>query len=81
MVRIKIMVNRLFCIMGDPSQPDVWKNIDDILSRTYRHESGAELRIEAMAIDSGFKTSSVYEFTRKYSKSRVFAVKGLDSQK
>ena len=70
-----------FVFMGDPSQPDVWKNIDDILSRTYRHESGAELRIEAMAIDSGFKTSSVYEFTRKYSKSRVFAVKGLDSQK
>lgn len=70
-----------FTFMGDPSQPEVWRRMDALLDRVFPHESGAELRIAGIAVDSGYKPAYVYEWTRRHSKTRVFAVKGSDAQK
>jgi phage terminase large subunit GpA-like protein len=67
--------------MGDPSQPEIWANLDDLLSRTWTHESGVNIGLMGLAIDSGYSSSHVYNWTRKKSKNRVFAVKGQDSLK
>lgn len=66
-------------LYGDPDQPGVWKQLDELLFRTYSHECGAELHIEAMGIDTGgHKTQSVYNYCRTRSPI-VFAVKGASS--
>lgn len=68
-------------IHGDPSRPDVWKQLDQILFKPIRHESGAELYIQATAVDSGGHfTQEVYAYTRERRNKHVFAVKG-QSQK
>jgi len=63
---------------GDPSQPQVWEELDEILDSTYQHESGTMLHIAATCIDSGgHHTQMVYDYCRKRKQKRVFAIKGV----
>lgn len=63
-------------LYGDPAQGDVWKELDSVLERSYRHNSGADLRIESMAIDTGgHRTQAVYNYCRARMP-RVIAVRG-----
>jgi len=65
-------------LYGDPDRPEVWKKLDELLFRTYRHESCAEMHIEALGIDTGgHKTQSVYNYCR--TRSPVFALKGAST--
>jgi phage terminase large subunit GpA-like protein len=61
---------------GDPSQPEVWEQLDELIHAEYTHESGGRMKISRTAIDSGFETQHVYRFCRRHSASRVMAVKG-----
>lgn len=74
-------------IYGDPSERDaatgrlgrVWRDLDGVLDLTYTHESGVELKIEGMVIDSGgHSTQEVYEYVKARSTRRVFAIKGAN---
>ena len=63
-------------LYGDPAQADVWAQLDIILERSYHHVSGADLRIESMAIDTGgHRTQSVYNYCRA-KMPRVIAIQG-----
>lgn len=62
---------------GDPSRPDVWRDLDDCLQATYTHETGTELHITAAGIDSGDQTTTVYQFVKPRAARRVFALKGI----
>jgi len=65
-------------IWGDPGRPEVWSDLDRILSQTYKTEDGRSLPISATCIDSGgHHTSAVYDFCSKRAGRRVFAVKGM----
>jgi phage terminase large subunit GpA-like protein len=71
-------------IYGDPSRTgegSVWGELEKLLHRSYPHESGATLRVAAMAIDSGDgnRTQEVYLFCSKWSRRHVFAVKGAST--
>lgn len=67
-------------IYGDPSRPELWKQLDSVLTAEYEHESGVKMKIEVAAIDSGGHfTSEVYAFARERA-GRVIAIKG-QSQK
>jgi phage terminase large subunit GpA-like protein len=66
-------------IHGDPSGPHLWQQLDELLSREFRHESGMPLRIAAAAIDCGFLPDEVHAFTRTRFARKIFAVKGLNS--
>lgn len=62
---------------GDPQFPRVWEKLDRILQHTYRHESGIDLKIMGMGIDSGgHKTEYVYNYCRIRSEMNVFCLKG-----
>jgi phage terminase large subunit GpA-like protein len=61
---------------GDPSQPDVWHQLDEIVNAEWEHETGGRMRIARVAIDSGFETQHVYRYVRRQSASRVMAIKG-----
>ena len=66
-------------LWGDPDQPAVWKELDELLTRPYRHESGAELHIMSMGVDTGgHKTQAVYNYCR-HRAPKVFAVKGAST--
>lgn len=54
-----------------------WTKVDDLLNRTYPSVTGGHLPIQLLAVDSGFNTQMVYNWARRYTMSRVIAIKGL----
>jgi phage terminase large subunit GpA-like protein len=69
-------------IYGDPSLPDVWKKLRELLDTPVRHESGQSMRIDAVAIDSGgHHREDVYAFARdaQLRGKHWFAIKGASS--
>jgi hypothetical protein len=50
----------------------------DTTLRTYRTESGAEMPIQRMAVDSGFATMDVYAWARRQAPGKVMVIKGPD---
>lgn len=64
-------------IPGDPSSPQLWKDLESILFRTFITEDGREIGVRATAVDSGGHfTNSVYKFCKRHYGRRVFAIKG-----
>jgi terminase, large subunit len=53
-----------------------WGKLDAVLGREYPHASGHPLRIEIMAVDSGWNAHAVYAWSRRHPTSRVLVVKG-----
>jgi phage terminase large subunit GpA-like protein len=66
-------------IYGDPSGPHLWEQLDSLLSREFRHESGMPLRISGVCVDAGFLPDEVHAFTRTRFGRRIYAVKGLNN--
>jgi len=63
-------------LWGDPEQPEVWVQHDQLLSRPFPHVDGSELHIISSAVDTGgHKTQAVYNYCRIRAP-RVIAVKG-----
>lgn len=64
-------------IYGDPALPEIWKQLDDLLFRPWRHESGAEMEIAAVGIDTGGHfTHESYQWARARKSKKVLALKG-----
>lgn len=63
-------------IPGDPMRPDVWQALDEYLARPFVNASGVTLRIASCAVDSGYLTDDVLNFTRTRRARGVFATKG-----
>ena len=61
-------------IPGDTSGDEVWRKLDEVTRRTYRHEGGGELGIEAFGVDAGYRTQKVYAFCR--GRPNVYAMDG-----
>jgi phage terminase large subunit GpA-like protein len=66
-------------LYGDTSGPRVWEDLNAFLQRSYPHPLGQRVPIEVVAIDSGFMTQAVYDFSAKaQSIGRAwYAVKGV----
>ncbi len=69
-------------IMGDPTRPEIWNQLEAALLRPIPHETAGEIKIRAAAIDTGgHNTHDVYNFVRSRGRQRNwFGVKG-QSQK
>jgi phage terminase large subunit GpA-like protein len=52
-------------LVGDTSRQEVWKSLSVMVSETWTHESGCELRLARAAIDCGYATQEVYDWARK----------------
>jgi phage terminase large subunit GpA-like protein len=63
-------------VMGDFNRPEIQEEVAAQLSRTWTHPTGVEMRVTAAFLDSGHKAKSVYQFTRKRERLKVFACKG-----
>lgn len=65
--------------MGETSGRDVWFELDKLLNNTWTTNSGLELQIRTLAVDSGYNTQHVYNWSRKHASNRVMVIKGSDS--
>jgi phage terminase large subunit GpA-like protein len=63
---------------GDPTDQKTWEPVEAMLREGWPTESGGELAIERMFVDSGdgAVTASVYEWVKKQPRPRVWAIKG-----
>jgi phage terminase large subunit GpA-like protein len=69
-------------ISGDTSQPEPWKQLDELLNKEYLHATHQRLSIQATCIDSGgHRTTLVYDYALKQSARRVYAIIGRDGQR
>lgn len=65
-------------IEGDTSRPEVWSRLTEMLSETWQHESGADVPLQRLAIDSGYATQEVYRWARHQAPGKVLVIKGVD---
>ena len=70
----------LFKIFGSPESPDTWNALDQVIQKSFDHESGAILKIKRVFVDSGFQEQYVYRFVRDRQARGVFAIKGSSDQ-
>jgi phage terminase large subunit GpA-like protein len=68
-------------LVGQPNAPSPWVRLTEFLTRTYRTDSGAELPIAMLAVDSGDQTQTVYNWARQHPSNRVMATKGSATAK
>jgi phage terminase large subunit GpA-like protein len=67
--------------IGDPAQPEVWKELDAYLHKRFKLEGGGEMVIKACCIDSGgHNTEEVYKFCRPRITRNVWAIKGANDR-
>lgn len=64
---------------GDTAGPAVWNLLADTLQERWLRSDNTELPIRMMAVDSGYNTTHVYEFCRRFDRSRVIPIKGQDN--
>ncbi len=71
-------------MMGDrrgmlaDGQPSVWRMLDELLVRRFKHESGASMPIEIAMIDAGYKTEEVNTFCRLRESRRIYPIRGKE---
>lgn len=64
-------------VLGAPNQDRTWKEIDNILDKTYHFADGKGLKVVRTFIDSGgHYTSDVYNYCQKNFHKQRFAIKG-----
>lgn len=68
-------------LMGDTAniESDCYKRLDSLLTETWTNENGPNYNLTVLAIDSGYNTSTVYQWARKYTSNRVMVLKGMDN--
>jgi len=69
-------------LLGDTSdlEGNAWTQLDDLVYESWVTQGGADLPLKMMAVDSGYRTQTVYSWCRKYPLAKVIAVKGSDAQ-
>ncbi|MBK9161098.1 MAG: phage terminase large subunit family protein [Nitrosomonadales bacterium] len=64
-------------LMGDTARDEVWKALASVLRETWTHETGCQLGLGRLALDTGFATQEAYAFVRGARDPRLMAVKGV----
>ena len=66
-----------FVFHGDTSdERGPWSELDELLLNQWPTEDETSMPVCVMAVDSGFRTQTVYNWCRRYPLNRVIAVKG-----
>ncbi|WP_298032142.1 phage terminase large subunit family protein [uncultured Alistipes sp.] len=63
---------------GDTAATKVWNKLADVLAERWPRKDGMEFPIRLMAVDTGYNTTHVYNFCRRYGADRVVPIKGQD---
>lgn len=70
-------------IFGNPLEPDVWSELDSVLSARWKHPNGSLIGISAAGIDEGdgAVTKQVRDYCRGKLGRRIVPVKGADGDR
>lgn len=70
-------------IYGRYDEPQLWLDVDEVLSRTWLHPLGGEIGVDAAAVDSssGSMMPHVYAFCFPRARRRILAIKGDDGRR
>lgn len=63
---------------GDTAATKVWDDLADVVGERWTRSDGMEFPIRLMAIDTGYNTTHVYDFCRRFSPDKVIPIKGQD---
>jgi phage terminase large subunit GpA-like protein len=66
-------------LIGETTMRDVWDQLAEIVEETWIREDGTELPMRLMAVDSGYNTTHVYDFCKRFSVTKVIPIKGKDN--
>lgn len=66
-------------LLGETNDIKVWDQLAQIVGETWIREDGAEMQLRLMAVDTGYNTTEVYNFCRRFDVTKVIPVKGSDS--
>lgn len=64
-------------LMGDTARNEVWQSLAEVLRETWTHETGCQMPLSRVALDTGFATQEAYAFVRQVRDARLMAVKGI----
>ena len=64
-------------LMGDTARDEVWRSLAGVFRETWTHETGCQITLTRLALDTGFATQEAYAFVRQLRDSRLMAVKGV----
>lgn len=67
-------------LLGDTSALPVWDELAKIIGETWQRDDGITMPLRLMAVDTGYNTTEVYEFCRRFDYTKVIPVKGQDKQ-
>lgn len=67
-------------LLGETSSVQVWNKLAEIVNETWEREDGIILPMKLMAVDTGYNTSFVYDFCRRFDITKVIPIKGQDKQ-
>ncbi|BAE50325.1 terminase gpA endonuclease subunit [Paramagnetospirillum magneticum] len=66
-------------IEGDTGDDIVWARLDGVIGRRYRDAAGRSWPVDAVGVDTGFRTQRVYRWVMAHATTgRVFALDGRD---
>jgi phage terminase large subunit GpA-like protein len=63
---------------GNTALGDVWNKLSRIVDERFPRDGGLDMPVRMMCVDSGYNTTHVYDFCRKYGADRVVPIKGRD---
>lgn len=67
-------------IVGNTNEKEVWDELAKVVNESWEREDKIVMPIHLMCVDSGYNTSEVYTFCRRFDETRVVPIKGQDSQ-
>lgn len=67
-------------LQGDTAEVKVWDDLARILDEKFTRADGREIGISRMCVDSGYNTTQVYNFCRRFDPSRIVPTKGNAGQ-
>ena len=62
--------------MANGHLPEVWQRLDEFLQQSWPHESGAQIPLMCVLIDSGYLSDAVYKFCKPRRIRNIFPSKG-----
>lgn len=63
-------------LMGRPEEPEVWRELDELIAAGYPTHDGGRAQIRKVAVDSGYATQEVYAWGRRQRPDQILIVKG-----
>lgn len=65
-------------VWGDPGEPQVWADLQELLLRPWTHVSGQAIPVAAIGVDTGgHHTEAAYSWVRALRRRRAYALKGM----